>query len=197
VAKALIADESLPAPITTGTAAGSFHIAPSGPVCCQQLLFLLHRYEAHLITAIRASLLAAAGLTSGTQGEAGSTAAAQQTAHAAAAAAVASQQPQAFDDNLDRALELAWVHLDRLCLGSMMQEVDAEGTGDARPGLAAMAALFGLTRTERYLAGLMQVSAAGLAPLSLLGFGSFKHVLNCCNSEQIKQQVWHCGVDVI
>eukprot|EP00775_Hariotina_reticulata_P012348 gene12348-12482_t len=75
---------------------------------------------------------------------------------AVSATAVATTHPQAFDDNLDRAMELAWVHVDRLCLGSMILEISGDRTAEMLPGLAAMAVLFGVTKIERYSAGLMQ-----------------------------------------
>eukprot|EP00775_Hariotina_reticulata_P009656 gene9656-9816_t len=131
VARALLDDKSTPAALVGATQRVPLANSPS--ICSQQLLSVLKLYESSLIATVRDAFRSA-----------GSAAAAQ----------------QAFDDNLDLVLELGWVHIERLCLGYMLQEAEAAGAGGAagaQAGLSAMTALFGATRIERHAAGLMRV----------------------------------------
>jgi hypothetical protein len=92
VARALLDDKSSPSALVGATQ--RVPLASSSAISSQQLLVVLKLFESSLIATIRDALKAA-----------GSAAAAQ----------------QAFDDNLDLVLELGWVHVERLCLGYMLQ----------------------------------------------------------------------------
>lgn len=134
VVRALLDDKSAasvaaPGPNQRVALAGAKSISP------QQLLTLLSLHESWLLSKIRGAMTAAAASSGGGADR-----------QAAAAAATA-----AFEDNLDYVVQLGWAHTERWCLGVMLQEV-AAAPAAAKPGLAAMAQLFGATRVERHLA---------------------------------------------
>lgn len=75
------------------------------------------------------------------------TAAAASSGRRAAATAVQA----AFDDNLDLVVELGWAHVEKLCMGYMMDEAQS-APGGARAGIAALAQLYGATQIEKRVA---------------------------------------------
>lgn len=139
VTRALLDDKSVaaaaPGPQQRVALAGSKSISP------QQLLTLLGLHEAALLSKIRGAMSAAA---------AGAAGGGPRGVAAAAAAA--------FEDNLDLVVQLGWAHTEKWCMGVLLQEAAAAPAG-AKPGLAAMAQLFGATRVERNLASYL---AAGV-----------------------------------
>lgn len=170
VARALLDDKSIsaaaPGPQQRVALAGSKSISP------QQLLTLLALHEVALLSKIRSAMsAAAAGAAGGPRG-------------AAAAAAAA------FEDNLDLVVQLGWAHTEKWCMGVLLQEAAAAPAG-ARPGLAAMAQLFGATRVERNLASYLAAGvlngadaaalrAAVNRALRLLGANGAKPALVLC-----------------
>eukprot|EP00878_Enallax_costatus_P012127 GHUV01012661.1.p1 GENE.GHUV01012661.1~~GHUV01012661.1.p1 ORF type:complete len:588 (+),score=146.06 GHUV01012661.1:142-1905(+) len=103
-------------------------LAASSFITNQQLHKLLALHEQHLVVTIRDAMQSAASGASGRN---------------AAAAAQA-----AFDDNLDLVVELGWAHVEKLCMGYMIDEARAAPAG-AGAGIGALAQLFAATRIEK------------------------------------------------
>ncbi|KAI8467025.1 MAG: acyl-CoA dehydrogenase/oxidase C-terminal [Monoraphidium minutum] len=67
----------------------------------------------------------------------------------------------AFEDNLDRVVDLGWAYTERMCLQNMISEAGRAARTDAPTGraLRALAALFGASRAERAAAALLAAGA--------------------------------------
>ena len=107
-------------------------LSTSHSITNQQLHRLQTLHEQHMLVTIRNAMQTAAA----------NVAAAGQKAAAAAAAQAA------FDDNLDLVVELGWAHVEKLCLGYMLEEARTAPAG-AAAGIAALAQLYGATRIEK------------------------------------------------
>lgn len=93
---------------------------------------------------------------------------------AAAAGGAKGAREAAFDDNLDRVVQLGWAYTERMCLQNMLVEAGraaAKSGGDgaaAAPALRALAALFGASRAERAAAPLLAAGLVGPADAEAL-----------------------------
>ncbi|CAK0741867.1 hypothetical protein CVIRNUC_001356 [Coccomyxa viridis] len=98
-------------------------------------LTALLRFQEDMLTAEIGSAMTRAGKAAASQGK-----------KAAAAAAT-----DAYEDNLDLAVDLGWAFLNRESYEGFVDEV-RKSPEDAKPALTLLAALYGLTRVERNLA---------------------------------------------
>jgi acyl-CoA oxidase len=82
---------------------------------------------------------------------------------AGALGAAGGAKEAAFEANLDRVVELGWAYTERLCLQNMLAEAARAGRADAAIGAAlrALSTLYGASRAERGVAGLLAVGAIG------------------------------------
>jgi acyl-CoA oxidase len=92
-------------------------------------------------------------------------------AGALAAAGPGKAKEAAFEEELDRVVDLGWAYTERMCLQNMLAEAPRAARNAGAPAaraLRALAALFGASRAERGAAGLLARGAIGGADAEAL-----------------------------